>query len=43
MGIHENQKLQDDHSTRGQKQRKINETKIGPEKRALSINNLRIR
>lgn len=34
------QKLSDNYSTKGQKQRKGNETKIGQEKRVQSINNL---
>lgn len=33
IDIQEIQKLQDNHSTKGQKQRQINETKIGQEKR----------
>jgi len=39
MDIHEIQ-IQDNHSTDGEKQRKINETKIGQEKGVQSINNL---
>lgn len=43
MDIQEIQELQNNHSTMGQKQRKINETKIGQEKRVQSINNLWMR